>query len=179
MRTLYFKSLGLGFCLMLAGIAQAGPITASHPPLILKVQTADGKAIQAPVVRYKALSLAVVATLVKEGKMKPTQSPEKGGKQSGNMTFYLGPDVSNDFIAWAKDSMAQPDGTVSKDSGDFAIPAWSGNGSMDFTMQGLKVVGFIPADGTNGVQLVLAADQTVSTPPINFNQSKKQVLSFF
>jgi hypothetical protein len=172
MSSIHLKSLVwvLSFCLTLTGIAQAGQTTSSRPSLILKVQTADGKAIQAPVLKYKSLSQAVVATLVKEGKMKPTQAPEKGGKNFGNMTFYLGQDVSNDFITWAKSSMAQPAGTVSKDSAEFAIPAWNGNGSMDFTMQGLKVVGFMPAEGENGIQLVLAADQTESTPPINFKK---------
>ncbi|HTA77203.1 MAG TPA: hypothetical protein VK791_08595 [bacterium] len=172
MRSIYSKLfLGvLGFCLILAGTAQAGPSTTSHPPLFLKVQTADGKAIQAPVVKFKALSMAVVATLIKEGKMTPTQSSEKGGKNFGNMTFYLGQDVSSDFINWAKASMAQTDGTISKDSGEFMLPAWGGNGSMDFTMEGLKVVGFIPAEGENGIQLVLAADKTESNPPINFKK---------
>jgi hypothetical protein len=172
MRAIHLKSivLLLSFCLMSVGIVQAGQSTSSRPPLFLKVQTADGKSIQAPVVKFRALSLAVIATLIKEGKMTAPQSPEKGKKNSGNMTFYLGQDVSSDFINWAKASMAQPAGTISKDSGEFMLPAWNGNGSMDFTMQGLQVVGFIPAEGENGIQLVLAADKTESNPPINFKK---------
>jgi hypothetical protein len=40
-------------------------------------------------------------------------------------------------------------------------------------MRGLKVAGFVPADGSGGIELILAADKTEAFPPINFSKSKK------
>ena len=160
----------LGFCLMGAGTAYAGssatPVPASSQ-LVLNVQTASGKTLQAPVVKFKALSLAVVVTLIKEGKMNVSQAPEND--PSGNMTFYLDKNVSSDFVNWAKRSLGQ---TVSSDSGEFTWPAKNGYPAEVFKMRGLKVVGFIPADGANGIQLVLAADKTEAFPPIKFKSRK-------
>jgi hypothetical protein len=171
-----WSGLVFGFCLVFSGMVNADqPIAAVPTPaqLVLNVQTADGKALQAPVVRFKALSLAVVATLIKEGKMTASQSPEKAANRSANMTFYLDKNVSDDFVNWAKSNMGQTSGSVSNDSGEFTWPSKNGYPAEMFKMQGLRVVGFIPGDDSNGGQLVLAADKTEAFPPINFSKGKK------
>jgi hypothetical protein len=167
------KGLVLAFCLTLTQVIQADqptPVVPTSGGLVLNVKTADGKALQAPVLKFKALSLAVITTLIKEGKMSPSQAPEND--PSGNMTFYLDKNVSADFINWAKSSFGQT-GKGSNDSGEFTWPAKNGNPAETFKMQGLKVAGFIPVEGSDGIQLVLAADKTEAFPPINFSKSKK------
>src|ERR1700722_4689637 len=173
MRKTNWKRTGfvLGFCFAAVGAALAGSTTTSIPTssqLILRVQTAEGKTLLAPVVKFKALSLAVVVTLIKEGKMSPSKAPEND--PSGNMTFYLDKNVSADFVNWAKSSFGQ---TGSNDSGEFTWPAKNGYPAETFKMRGLKVVGFMPADGSGGIQLVLAADKTEAFPPINFSKGEK------
>lgn len=163
-------ALGIGFAA--AGVLQAGLTPTPSPTssqLILHVQTADGKVLQAPVFRFKALSLAVMATLIKEKKMKPSQAPKSD--PSGNMTFYLDKNVPADFVAWAQNSLGQV-GRHSNDVGEFIWPARGGYKAEAFHMQGLKVVGFIPADDSNGIQLILAADKTEAFPPLNFKKKK-------
>jgi hypothetical protein len=165
--------LVLGFCLMGTGVTYAGsstPPASASSQLVLNVQTVDGKTLQAPVVKFKALSLAVVVTLIKEGKMSASQAPEND--PSGNMTFYLDKNVSANFVSWAKRSLGQTGGNGSPDSGEFTWPAKNGYPAEVFKMRGLKVVGFMPADGANGIQLVLAADKTEAYPPINFKTKK-------
>jgi hypothetical protein len=163
--------LVLAFCFATTGAALAGasatPVSTSAQ-LVLHVQTADGKNLQAPVVRFKSLSLAVMATLIKEGKMSPSKASEND--PAGNMTFYLDKNVSADFVSWAKGSLGQTHNP--RDLGQFIWPAKNGYPAETFKMQGLKVVGFIPADGTNGIQLVLGADKTEAFPPLNFNLPK-------
>ena len=166
--------LVLGFCLIGAGITRAdsSPIPVStSTSLVLNVQTADGKVLQAPVVKFKALSLAVITTLIKEGKMSPSRAPEND--PSGNITFYLGKNVSEDFVNWAKNSLGQTAGKGSNDSGEFTWPAKNGTPAEIFKMRGLKVAGFMPADGSDGIQLVLATDKTEAFPPIDFSKGKK------
>lgn len=157
------SGLILVFCILLTRVGSAQSTSPANP-LVLTVQTAGGKALQAPVIKFKALSLAVVTTLIKEGKMKASQAPEND--PNGYMTFYLDKSISADFINWAKSSMGQNGG--SKDSGEFIWPAKNGYPAETFKMQGLKVVGFVPAMGPDGVQLVLDADKTEAFPPINF-----------
>jgi hypothetical protein len=167
------KGLVLAFCLTLTQVIQADQLTPVVPTsgrLVLHVQTADGKSLQAPVLKFKALSLAVIKTLIKEGKMSPSQAPEND--PSGNMTFYLDKNVSSDFINWAKSSFGQTS-SGSNDSGEFTWPAKNGNSAETFKMRGLKVAGFVPADGSGGIELILAADKTEAFPPINFSKSKK------
>jgi hypothetical protein len=163
----------LGFCFLGTGITRsdssATPVSTS-PQLVLHVQTADGKALQAPVVKFKALSLAVIVTLIKEGKMSPSQAPKND--PSGYITFYLDKNVSAGFVNWAKSSFGHTS-NGSNDSGEFTWPAKNGNPAETFKMRGLKVAGFVPAEGSDGVQLVLAADKTEAFPPINFSKSKK------
>src|ERR1700722_1053658 len=156
----------LTFCFLFSQMVTAAQTTANF--LVLNVKTADGKVLQAPVVKFKALSLAVITTLIKEGKMNPSHAPEND--PSGNMTFYLDKNVSADFVSWAKSSFGQ---TGSNDSGEFTWPAKNGYPAETFKMRGLKVVGFMPADGSGGIQLVLAADKTEAFPPINFSKGEK------
>ncbi len=162
--------LVLGFCLVSSRTVQADQTanTGSTPQLVLTVQTANGKALQAPVVKFKALSLAVIKTLIKEGKLSPSRAPEND--PSGNMTFYLDNNVSADFVNWVKSSLGQSE---SKDSGEFIWPSQRGIPGETFKMQGLKVVGFIPADKSNGIELVLAADKTEAFPPLDFSKGEK------
>jgi hypothetical protein len=101
--------------------------------------------------------------------MSPSQAPEND--PCGHMTFYLDKNVSADFVNWAKKSLGQT-GSTSSDLGEFTWPAKNGNPPEMFKMQGLKVVGFIPADGSSGIQLVLVADKTEAFPPIHFSKGK-------
>ncbi|GEM_PF-3526601 len=164
-------SLALGFSLFGTDITRAdSPAPVSTPSqLVLTVKTADGKTLQAPVVKFKALSLAVVTTLIKEGKMDSSRAHEND--PHGYMTFYLDKSVSSDFANWAKSSLGQSGG--SGDSGEFTWPAKNGFPAETFKMRGLKVVGFIPAMGPDGIQLVVATDKTEAFPPIDFSKSKK------
>lgn len=170
MRQMNRKWMGfiVGFCLVLSQSVRADQ-AASASGLILKVQTAEGKAFQAPVVKFKALSLAVLTTLIKEGKLDASRAPEND--PLGYMTFYLDKSVSADFTTWAKTSLGQTKG--SGDSGEFTWPSQNGHPAEIFKMRGLKVEGFMPADGSGGIQLVLAADKTEVFPPIDFSKGKK------
>ena len=163
--------LVLGFCFLGAGMSYADSSTpvSTAPQLILNVQTADGKNLQAPVVKFKALSLAVITTLIKEGKLDASRAPENDPQ--GYMTFYLDKNVSADFTNWAKASLGQTG--ESGDSGQFTWPAQNGHSAEMFKMQGLKVEGFMPADSSDGIQLVLAADKTEAFPPIDFSKGEK------
>jgi hypothetical protein len=163
------SGLVLIFCVLLSYVAAAQSTAPPVNPLVLHIQTADGKILQATVAKFKALSLAVITTLIKEGKMNPSQAPEND--PSGYMTFYLDKSVSGDFVNWAKSSLGQSSG--SGDSGEFTWPAKNGYPAETFKMQGLKVVGFVPAMGSDGIQLVLAADKTEAFPPIDFSKGKK------
>jgi hypothetical protein len=163
------SGLVLIFCILLSRVAVAQLTAPPANPLVLHVQTADGKALRAPVVKFKALSLAVIVTLIKEGKMNASQAPEND--PHGYMTFYLDKSVSADFVNWAKSSLGQSSGA--KDSGEFTWPAKNGYPAETFKMRGLKVVGFVPAMGSDGVQLVLDADKTEAFPSIDFSRGKK------
>jgi hypothetical protein len=167
-------ALAFGLSLFGAGITYADSSSTPVPtssPLVLNVQTADGKTLQAPVLKFKALSLAVVTTLIKEGKMSASRAPEND--PLGYVTFYLDKNTSADFVNWAKGNFSQTSGNGSTDSGEFTWPAKNGNAAETFKMQGLKVVGFVPAEGSDGIELVLATDKTEAFPPINFSKSKK------
>jgi hypothetical protein len=82
----------------------------------------------------------------------------------------LDKNVSADFVKWAKSSLGQTNSP--RDLGEFIWPAKNGYPAETFKMQGLKVVGFVPADSANGIQLVLAADKTEAFPPLNFKTKK-------
>ncbi len=156
MRYLFLLMAAVYF--LCVGSVQAGQIY--H----LKITTADGKTLQAPVKSFKALSLAVIATLVKQGKMtNPPENPDPGGY----MTFYLDKNVGADFIAWA--SM-----TKTAAAGQFQWVDSHGKATETFNMTGVKVTQFTTADtkSTNGGTLVILADETVADPPINFSKKK-------
>jgi len=141
------------------GQVRAGQIT------YLKIVTADGQSLQAPVKSFKGLSFGVVATLVKQGKMKfPPTNPDP----QGHMTFYLDKSVTTDFVVWAAGKNA------TAKSGQFAWVDPSGSHGENFTMTGVKVTQFTGtgANSDNAGTLVLIADETVADPPINFKPKK-------
>ncbi len=168
MRDFHFRFGGwfLGLCLLIpANLHAQTPVPAAKTDTrtYLHIQTPTGKQLTAPIQHFKGLSFGVIATLVKEGKMKswPGNNPD----QSGNMTFYLDKDVSVDFTNWAQTASGQDGNT----SGDFEWKDPHGKATETFNMSGLKVVSYTPA----GRMLILAADKTIATPPINFNPPKK------
>jgi hypothetical protein len=154
----YFFSFVLAFSFFYSSFVQA------TQPNYLKITTADGKTLQAPVKSFKGLSLGVIATLVKQGKM--TNPPENPG-QGGYMTFYLDKTVGADFVTWA--AM-----TKTAASGQFQWVDSHGKKTITFTMTGVHVSQFTTADAksTNGGTLVILADETVADPPIDFSKKK-------
>jgi hypothetical protein len=163
-----FKQRGwvLGLALLMPGMA-----TATETPKVvnLQIQTAEGKSLQAPVRWFKGLSFGVVATLVKQGKMKGNP---QGVGANGDMTFLLDKSVTEDFVKWAQGALTQKGGQTGA-TGTFVWTDSKGKVSETFTLKGVKVMKFTP-DPKNayGGTLVLEADETTADPPLNFNPKK-------
>jgi hypothetical protein len=135
----------------------------------LHIHLSDGQALDAPIQSFKGISLSVLTTLKKQGKLANVSEP--ASDPHGYMTFVLNPDVSAAFTAWAKSLAGK--GPADSATGEFAWAGTQGKTSYVFKMTHLQVVQFTPADskGLNGGQFVLSAD-TVSYPPIDFKPKK-------
>src|SRR5579883_3020496 len=105
-----FLKAALVCAVLLPGLGRA---TSSVP---LRIQTTDGKKWEVPVKSFKGISLSVISTLVKQGKMK--EPPEKGNGTGGDMTFILGKDVPAGFLDWVQQAISS--GGQTHATGSFA-----------------------------------------------------------
>jgi hypothetical protein len=165
----------LAFSLLFISRALAGPTSGitPHPSstYYLHLQTADGQKLEAPVHSFKAISLAVLQTMIKEGKIKKEDAPENGS--NGDMTYYLDSNLSPAFVVWAQKAQAQGANQGSGVTADFAWHDASGKTTYTFNMKGVRVVKFAPSEkNSKEWELVISADRTVSKPPIDFLKNK-------
>lgn len=165
--TMFSRWDGFLLLLLIPVLVFAGP---SPKPIPLQILTSDGKSFTAPVLSYKGLSLGVVATLIKQGKMK--KNPEQGFNSNGDMTFVLDKSVSKDFTAWVLKGLSQNGGQTGA-TGTFVWVNSKGIVGETFTLKGIQVIQFtLDSKNTNGGTLVLEAYDTEAVPPINFNSNK-------
>jgi hypothetical protein len=165
----------LGFCLFFSGGVWAGskPVVTPHSTstYYLHLQTADGQKLEAPVHSFKAISLAVLQTMIKEGKIKKEDAPENGSK--GDITYYLDSNQSPQFVVWAQKSQEQGANQGSGVTADFAWHDASGKTTYTFNMEGVRVVKFAPSEkNSKEWELVISTDRTVSNLPIDFHKNK-------
>jgi hypothetical protein len=177
MSSLSVRGIGfvLGFCLIISGGVWAGPtpVVTSHSTstYYLHLQTADGQKFEAQVHSFKAISLAVLQTMIKEGKIKKEEAPENG--TNGDMTYYLDSNLSPAFVVWAQKSLGQGSKQGSGVTADFAWHDASGKTTYTFNLEGLKVMKFAPNEkNSKEWELVISADRTISNPPIDFHKNK-------
>lgn len=169
-----FVGLSVGFFMIFSGTALAGtdptPVPAGKVSKnYLHISTPDGQTFEVPIKSYKGISLSVLMTLKKQGKMLNVQEP--GSDPNGYMTFILDSDVPPAFVLWAQNQAGK--GPSPNATGEFRWIDSTGKTNYVFKMTALKVIRFYPADtkNTNGGLMVLDAN-TESIPPIQFKPQK-------
>ena len=174
MSGIFAPIIGLVFWIswVVPGAVQGDPSSPAVPAAsvnYLQIHTGAGENLKARVQSFKGLSLSVLATLQKQGKLTGVHEPNSDPQ--GYMTFILTPEVSADWANWAKSQAAQKDSSGA--TGEFAWVDSKGKVAETFMMSRLRVIQFIPSTsgGPNGGQIILSAD-TQAIPPIHFKPQK-------